>query len=477
MSPPRLRSPWSVAVWLPLLLALTAPAAARTADLVLLHLNDTHGSLEPLESEDGTSQGGIARLATLVSRIREQEGDRVLLLHAGDMLSRGDLSTVHYGGEVNIRAMNLVGYDALTPGNGEFYFGFDNLRQHTALAQFPVLYANLVMRETEERPFEPYTIRDVGDIKVGIIGLGMIRENHPSAAPLILHDPVETARELVQELRPRVDLLVALTHIGVSQDSVLARQVPEFDIIIGGHSHTRLDTPRRIPRTHGNGDVVIAQAWDRGRFVGRLDVQMEQDGERYRVNKVDGALLPVDDRLVADDKISRLLQEYAAPLGKVIASLEYSLPHPEEGHSAMGALATEALRTTASAELALLDRGALRSDLGAGQVTVADILRVHPWRNRVLRMVLTSGQIRATLTEGDLLTAGCSFHRGAEMIEGLRVGDQPAVAGRTYAVAIGEYAMWHAPSLRGLPYADTGERVDTALAAYLAQSELTPVGR
>ena len=123
------------------LCASCAPGMApgpSAVDLVILHVNDTHGALQPFETEDGSRIGGISRLATLVGEVRDEVGERVLLLHAGDILRSQDPFTLYYAGEVNILAMNMVGYDAFIPGNGEFYIGLPNLMRQTSLASFPV---------------------------------------------------------------------------------------------------------------------------------------------------------------------------------------------------------------------------------------------------------------------------------------------------------------------------------------------------
>ena len=110
------------------LLTPISVSAGVKINLVILHVNDTHGRLQPYQHQ-GASFGGIARLSTLLKQTRRENPGRVLFLHAGDIFSRGDPTTVYYGGRANFHAYEKMGVDAITPGNGEFYMGIENLQE------------------------------------------------------------------------------------------------------------------------------------------------------------------------------------------------------------------------------------------------------------------------------------------------------------------------------------------------------------
>ncbi len=440
--------------------------------LVLLHLNDTHGRFLPRDTQEGGSVGGMARLATLVDQIRDANQGSTLLLHAGDIFSMGGPSTIYYGGETNMMVMQAIGYDALTPGNGEFYFGVDNLKRQTALVQFPVLLANVVRKEDGTRLFQPYVIKEVGGIKVAILGLGFVRVNHPSGRLLELQDVIATAKEFVPSLRRQADLIIALTHIGRGQDRRLAMEVPEIDVIVGGHSHTQLDTPMLVPRQDGDGNVVVVQAGDYVRFLGRLDIELQPDESgKYHVVNATGGLLPIDGNIKEDAGISKLLKRYSEPLSEVVYSSQVALANPKTGDNPTGDLVAEALRTEIKADVALLSRGAVQSGIKQGDITIVDVGRIHPWRNRVLSLTLTGIQLRQILAEQDVLTSGCRYRRKTEgtsrEIEGLEVGQTPVEPDRAYKVVADEFLVYSSQSLREIPATDTGERVDTLLLKYL----------
>ncbi len=465
-----------LAIFMVLVLSVAVFAADQNAPpttrLVILHVNDTHGRLTSPKRQARKSDAGIARMATLVKAIRAENKGRVLLLHAGDVFSRGDALTVHYGGEVNLRAMDRIGYDAMTPGNGEFYFGVDNLLAQAAKVRFPLLLANVVRREDGKPLFQPYIIKTVAGIRVAILGLGLIRVHHHASRPLVLQDALERACKYAPQLRQEADLVIALTHIGVRQDRRLAKAAPEIDIIVGGHSHTRLAQGERIPRENADGAVYVVQAGSYGRFLGRVDVTITTGGEKPRVRGVEAKLIPVDATVAEDPDIKKgVLAEYERPMRRVLCTAKAAVAHTKTASSPMGALVVEAVRDKLKADIALLDCGAVRAGIAAGPVTVADLCRIHPWRNRVLRAQADGTQLAQLLARTDLMAAGCTFGRTERGITDLTLNGAPVVAGRKYVVVAGDYLVSTTPGMDILPWEATGERVDTVLREFLEQSE------
>ncbi len=457
-------------------------------DLVILHVNDTHGRLFPFDTKEAKNIGGIARMATLIKNIREENKGRTLVLHAGDVFSRGGPLTVYYGGEVNMMAMAAIGYNAFTPGNGEFYFGVENLRQQTVLVKFPTLFANVVYKKDGKRIFQPYVIKEIAGVKIAILGLGFIRENHPSAWPLELQDPVVVAKKFLPLLRSKADLVIALTHIGLEEDKRLAAEAPQIDIIVGGHSHNKLDKLLRIPRPDGaevlnlfqrndsdgaaRGEVIITQAGDYSQFLGRIDLRLQSDKSgKCHVSDVEGKLLSVDSSIKENEKVVKLLKRYSEPISEVICNSKVALTNPDKGNSPMGNLVVEALRVSTDADVALLDRSAVRGEIKPGEVTIADICRIHPWRNRVLKLTLTGAQLQQVLAEQDILTSGCSYLNVDGKIKDLKISLSPVELNKTYKVVAGEFLLGLSPSLREISFTETGERVDSILLKYLKSQD------
>ena len=236
---------------LPAAVCLLGPALAAAETLTILHLNDFHGALQPTRSgADRPEEGGAARLAALVAAERTPT---TLFLAAGDLMQGTNLSNLFAGRPV-IEAFNLMGLDASAVGNHEFDNGQPALSERAAEARFPFLAANIAGGGS----WQPAVIRKVGSLRVALFGLTTEETpvaTHPrNVKGLVFNDAVATARRLVAELRPQADLIVALTHLGVEEDEKLAVAVPGIDVIVGGHTHTKVEQPevdRRDARTPG----------------------------------------------------------------------------------------------------------------------------------------------------------------------------------------------------------------------------------
>ena len=435
-------------------------------DLVILHINDTHGILLPYD-KDGRNIGGISRLATLVKEIQNINKRRMLLLHAGDVFSAGHPLTFHYGGEVNMMAMQTLCYDALTPGNGEFYFGVKNLKRQAAFVNFPVLLANVVYKDSRERLFKPFVIKEIAGVKIAILGLGFLRVS--SDWYLECQEPIAVARRFIPKLRDEADLVIALTHIGLDADKKLAAEVPEIDIIIGGHSHIQLDKPIRVPRFNGCGEVIIVQAGENYQFLGQLKVRLELNKSgKYCLSGVNGKLLPIDDKIKKEPKIKELLNRYSEPLSQAVCISEVALENPKTGDNPMGNLVAEAMRVMTESDLALLDRSSVMKGLASGVVTVADIQQTLPWFYQVMKLTLTGVQIQRILSENDALTSGCSCVKSGNVINDLNIGLFPVDLNRSYKVALGEFLLAKCSFLKGAVSNEMNEeRVYSLLLEYL----------
>jgi 5'-nucleotidase/UDP-sugar diphosphatase len=459
----------SVFVGLLCLFFTVSVQAKDTVNLVVLHINDTHGHFSAYDL-NGKRVGGVGRLSSLIKKVRAENPDQVLLLHAGDMFSRGEPVVIYTGGQVNLLAFEKMGFDAITPGNGEFYFGIENLQRQTARVSTPFVQSNVTYKNHNGSIFPPYVIKEVKGVKVGILGLGLIRTWHQSSQMLVLNDPVETAKKYVPELRPQVDFLIALTHIGAKNDSLLAGAVPELDLIVGGDSHTQFDQPSRIARSTGKGSVPIVQARHYYQYLGRVDVQLKKEKTGYRVTLVDGQLLSIHDRIESDPEIDALLAEYAKPLDEVIAKTEQALPNSRNEKSALGDLVGEAILRQTRADVVLLERNGNTHGFVAGDIPLGEIYRLRQYRAPIMLTRLSLSQIQAVLSVRNYQTAGCTFVREGKEIKDLTIHATPDSAS-TYLVALErQVAFRHflrSAESDSVAFDFTGQRVDTAFERYL----------
>lgn len=295
--------------------AAAAPAAPDTVDLIILHVNDVHGQTQPV-TEDGRSLGGYARLATAVDEIRKaNRGTRVFLFHAGDEFSRGDDLTRATKGAANIAIMNRLKFDAWTPGNGDFYDGPAELLDRISEANFHCLAANVRYKDPDEPVGKPYYMEEAGPVRVAVVGLCRLSVDDPSFGKFVMADPTETARRVVAEVRPRADLVVALTHLGALTDQRLAGAVQGIDLVIGGHSHSAM-TAGRVAKSPDGRDVLIAQAGEQLRYLGVVRVKMEKTATGYRLKEAAASLVPLDEKVKLDAAITALIARLAEQAGK-----------------------------------------------------------------------------------------------------------------------------------------------------------------
>ena len=265
---------------LSLILLITLSAFAQKR-VVILHTNDTHSRIEPLPESDRSfpGRGGVERRAVFVSQVRDKNRN-VLLLDAGDFLQGTPYFNL-FKGEVEIKAMNLLGYDAVTPGNHEFDNGLEVLADLVRLAQFPVVSSNYDFSNTLlAGMIKPYTIINKDGIRIGIIGVnlkpnGLIAKDNWRGMKYL--DPFKKANEYAEFLKTnmRCDMVICLSHLGHKTDLKLAEASRNIDIILGGHSHTYMKKPT-IRRNMDNREVRVFQTNGRGVFVGRIDVDFEE---------------------------------------------------------------------------------------------------------------------------------------------------------------------------------------------------------
>ncbi|HSB32637.1 MAG TPA: bifunctional UDP-sugar hydrolase/5'-nucleotidase, partial [Candidatus Sulfobium mesophilum] len=265
----------------------------------ILHMNDFHGFAEPYEpSGSNRLIGGIAFLAAKVGRLRSEKNS--LLLAAGDMIRGNNWSDTSRGRSV-IELMNAMKFDAMVLGNHEFDFGQEELKKRIAEAKFPVLGANVEgMGQLKQ-----YVLKVMGGTRVAIIGV--VTEYTPESthsrnvAGLKFSPPADTLRGYMRELKDRVDIIVVLSHCGYSEDRLLADQVRGIDVIVGGHSHTKLEKPVRV-----NGTIIV-QAWEHGKALGVLDLTV-RDGRIVEYAGHLEEIMPVAD--LEDKTVENIVEQY-----------------------------------------------------------------------------------------------------------------------------------------------------------------------
>ena len=264
-----------------LIVLLSLSIGLQAQHLILLHTNDTHSRIEPLPDTDkyNPDLGGVVRRAAYVDKMRS-ENENVLLFDAGDFL-QGTPYFNMFKGEVEIEAMNILKYDAVTLGNHEFDYGMDVLVNIVKQATFPIVCTNYDFSDTEIADIiQPYHIIFKDGVKIGIVGanvspVGLIASTHYKGMKFL--PPIPTLNQTAEMLRNDLncDMVVCLSHLGIRDELQLAEKSRNIDLIIGGHSHTFMSKPSVRNNLDGK-EVLVFQTNGRGVYVGRIDVELEK---------------------------------------------------------------------------------------------------------------------------------------------------------------------------------------------------------
>jgi 5'-nucleotidase len=258
--------------------------------ITILHTNDVHSHIDPFPADDARNpnQGGVARRATLIQQIRQQQGeDSVLLLDAGDVF-QGTPYFNYYGGELEFRLMSMMKYDIATMGNHDFDNGIDGFLAQLPHATFPFVSANYDFKNTVLNGIvEPYKVFTKRGIKIGVFGLGIELNglvDKKLYKETVYSNPIEVAQDMSRILKEeqKCDLVICLSHIGYDynndsqrvSDLKLARSTKNIDLIIGGHTHTFLPKPT-IEKNIDGQEVMINQVGCYGLNLGRIDFTFE----------------------------------------------------------------------------------------------------------------------------------------------------------------------------------------------------------
>lgn len=270
------------------LLVCVLTASAQTKELFILHSSDTHSRIEPVSpqaADPNAGMGGAVRRATLVKQYREQHPD-MLLFDCGDF-SQGTPYYNVFQGEVEIKMMNRMHYDAMTIGNHEFDFGLDNMARLYRMAEFPVVCANYDVTGTVLQGLvKPYVVLNRNGLRIGVFGLSPQLEGLVQADKcegVTYSDPVPAAQKVVKQLREqeKCDVVICLSHLGIrtgieGDDERLAAETEGIDLILGGHTHTFMEKPIFYENAAGQ-QIPVMHIGKNGVFVSESHLTLEKE--------------------------------------------------------------------------------------------------------------------------------------------------------------------------------------------------------
>ncbi|MDI6767081.1 MAG: bifunctional UDP-sugar hydrolase/5'-nucleotidase [Bacteroidota bacterium] len=373
----------------------------QSKTITILHTNDMHSSFVPHEAgwirtDPKPMVGGFIELNYLVDSLRRAKGN-TLLLDGGDVMTGNPIAEMEYKDAVGgalFEMMNMIGYEAWTVGNHDLDISQDNLRKLTSIAKFPTISANLVdsLGNHVSKDKDYITIIKDG-LRIGIIGI-MSEDlfkltNTNNLKGLKVLPAVETLQKIIDKIDNETDLIIALTHQGVDDDSVLAEKIQNLDVIIGSHSHTRLKTSKSV-----NG-VLICQAGGYCENLGELELTVEND----KVTKYNGKLHTLWVRpQYPENELTKFVNNYKSILdkeyGEIIGKAEVDLKRSRSGESSIGHLVADAIREGAGADFAVTNSSGIRKDILAGDIRKIDLFEVSPFRNYLCTFPITGKELR-----------------------------------------------------------------------------------
>ncbi|MBW1943860.1 MAG: 5'-nucleotidase C-terminal domain-containing protein [Deltaproteobacteria bacterium] len=448
--------------------------------LVVLHTNDHHGRPAKFLKAPVPGVGGLPARASLVKGIR-QKNKNVLLLDAGDLNTGLPVSNLFHA-RPDIEGYNALGYDAMAIGNHEFDITPDILQWQIAWAHFPFLSANVKNRHGENLG-RPYIIKNFKGFRVAVFGLTTKRTeflgNPENIKDFTFEDEIEVARKLVPKLRKQADIVIALIHMGIYDtmdigSERLASNVRGIDLIVDGHSHTRLEAPLVVKHQESDWKTPIVQAWKWGFELGRVDlwvknrkvVRLQFKPIPINLQKMvvgpDGkkSLAYVGQKIREDELLLGIVQPYLreaeAALSEIVGYVEETFSNRESRNreTALGDLVADSMlwyTRRLGVDFAFQNGGGIRADLPRGNITKASTYAVLPFNNRVYVLTMKGSELLAlfdyvgTIADGrgafPQVSEGVNFtmNRETGKCEDILIGGDPIDPDRFYKIATNQY--------------------------------------
>lgn len=403
----------------------TTPASSsskssnRPVRVTLLQVNDVY-QISPV---DRGTRGGLARVAALRRQIL-QESPHTMFLLGGDTIAPSVASNIFKGRQM-IATWNATGLDIAVLGNHEFDFGDEILLERMKESRFVWLGSNVFNRKTGKLfgDMPPFVVREFEGVKVGFFGV-LTPETSNASKPgpdVEFRDPCETAKQVVSQMHAQgARVIVAVTHLTMSEDKALARCAP-IDVTIGGHEHTLLQSL--------SGRTPIFKAGSDARNVARIDLNISR--ATGAIESIDWEIIPVTADIKEDAETAALVNRYekqlSAELDKPVGVTKVALDARQETNRAretnLGSFVADTYRKWGQTDVALFNGGSIRSNTtyGPGTLTKRDILSILPFENHIVKVEITGKTLRAALEHGV-----------SRIVESAEEGRFPQVSGLTF---------------------------------------------
>ena len=399
----------ALSITMVLSLVLFNPISAFAEDakeLVILHFNDTHARVKSVEKDGVVTGVGFDRIAQYKQDLLK-ENPNVLMLDAGDTLHGQPIATLSQGESI-VKILNLMGIDAFTPGNHDFNYGFARLQELEKMMNFPIVSAN-VMDKSGKEVFKPYVIKEMDGFKVGIFGLSTpetsYKTNPKNVETIDFTDTIAAAKKSVEALeKENVDVIIALTHLGLDQGDDTSDKVAEavdgIDLVIDGHSHTTLEEGRMVKNT------LIASTGEYDKAFGIVTLKIANGEVTEKSAKLMAAadtkdIVPHPDVVALLADIDKGLNEILSEkIGTSTVMLDGARENVRTKETNFGQLVADAMLDATGAEVALTNGGGIRASIEAGDITKNHIVTSFPFGNYLVTKEVKGKDIKAALEHG-----------------------------------------------------------------------------
>lgn len=372
-----------------------------TKKFTILHSNDMHGDFlaEINDSKPGEMIGGLALLSAYINKVRAEE-ENVLFVISGDMV-QGSLIDTEYKGISTIEIMNYLAPDVVALGNHEFDYGLPHLLFLEKMANFPIVNANLYVKNYHRRLMNPYKVIKKAGFEILFTGIitdkviDSISQDKLIGSFVNLEEASGEVGKICNAYKnDDIDLTILLTHIGIDSDQELAKLLkPEWgvDLIIGGHSHTFLEKPVVV------NNIPIVQAGTSTNQVGRFDITVNDDTNS--IVECKWQLIPITSDIVKPDEtllkfIEGFKNEVDAKYSAILTKFSEKLTHPlREIETSLGNLFADAFADAAQCDVALVGSGSIRVKEMGPVVTLNDLMSCFPYNDSLTRFSVTGTQL------------------------------------------------------------------------------------
>ena len=476
--------------------AVTTTAADTGKVITIFHTNDVH-----------SRTGNYPLIAALMAAARAEDPN-TLLFDAGDTLHGQTIATLEKGESI-VKILNAVGYDAMTPGNHDFNYGYERLVELSKSMKFPLLSANVY--NGADTLFAPYEIFEKDGIKIAVIGVSTPEttyKTHPdNVKGLDFKDPVASVTATVAKVRADVDAVILLAHIGIDKESQVKATdlgyIPGVDLIIDGHSHSVL--PDYL--IEGYTGAPITSTGEYGANLGGVALLFDDSGKLVYIDRILIDLSKINSTdpegegyLAPSAEVAAIIkgvEDAQKPLlEKVVGHTDVELLGAREqvrgGLTNLGALVTAAMLAESGAQIALTNGGGIRAPIPAGDITMGQIVTVLPFGNYIVTKELKGSDVIAFMEYGlrmhPELNAGYPHFAGMDVVYNpaaepgsrvvsITVGGAPINPNGTYVVATNDfmaaggdgYTMFGA-----YPIANEFAALDEAVINYLQSGKAIP---